>query len=77
MLRGNLHNVHICDGRDGARPFSVRTPNITPTPPGPSRCVIYRLVKIRGNKISPEDLRGRKVIVAERGPLAGVQRIYG
>lgn len=34
-----------------------------------SRCLIYRLVKIAENKISPRDL-GAKVGVAERGPLA-------
>lgn len=42
---------------------------------GPGRCLIYRLVKIAGDKISPRDL-GAKVDVAERGPLAAAHRVY-
>lgn len=38
-----------------------------------SRCVIYRLVKILGNKISLEDLRA-KVVIAERALAKGRTR---
>ena len=38
-----------------------------------SRCVIYRLVKILGNKISLEDLRA-KVVIAERALAKGKTR---
>lgn len=44
-------------------------------PVGAGRCLIYRLVKNAGNKISPRDL-GAKVGVAERAPRRGAPRLW-
>lgn len=62
----------------GPTPFSsIRAPSITPTPSGPSRCVIYRLIKILGNKISPEDLGGRRSSSPKGAPLPGYSAFMG
>lgn len=64
--------------RSGPIPFSsIQAPSITPTPSGPSRCVIYRLIKILGNKISPEDLGGRRSSSPKGAPLPGYSTFMG
>lgn len=64
--------------RSGPTPFSsIRASSITPAPSGPSRCVIYRLIKILGNKISPENLEGRRSSSPKGAPSSGYNAFMG
>lgn len=69
MLRTHIERANLLP--------SIWAPSIMPTSSRSSRCVIYRLVKILGNKISPEDLGGRRSSSPKGVPSLGYSAFMG